>query len=71
MTKSVILKNLMNLLLISAIILLAIRTFHRFVMRSVENYDYTAQLSKELPPTDYHDYRGYIGHTDFKRRSKV
>ena len=68
MTKSVILKHLMTLFFISVAVLLAIRSFHRFVMRSVEAYDYTANLSKEAPPKDY---LGYIGHTDFKRRSKV
>lgn len=57
----------MTLFLVSVAILLAIRAFHRFVMRSVEAYDYTANLSKEAP----RDYISYIGHTDFKRRSKV
>jgi len=69
MTKSVILKPLMTTFLTAALIIFVIRACHRFVMRSVEDYDYTA--TKPQPSDYHHDHRGYIGHHDFKRRSKV
>jgi hypothetical protein len=69
MTKSVILKNLMTTFIVAAIILFVIRAFHRFVMRSVESYDYLPTKPQEHEYRN--DYRGYIGHHDFKRRSKV
>ena len=69
MTKSVIIKPLMTTFLIAAAIILAIRSFHRFVMRSVEQYEHAPTLPKEVVQQD--DYL-YVGtHTDFKRRSKV
>lgn len=59
----------MTTFLIAAAIILAIRACHRFVMRSVEQYDYASVPPKEVVQHD--DYL-YVGtHTDFKRRSKV
>lgn len=68
MTKSVILKPLMTTFFIAAIIIFAIRSFHRFVMRSVDDYGHIAPIAED----PRHDTYSYLGnHTDFKRRSKV
>jgi hypothetical protein len=67
MTKSVIIKPLMTTFLIATAIILAIRACHRFVMRSVDEHEYVAPSVD----THHHDHRGYLGHHDFKRRSKV
>jgi hypothetical protein len=69
MTKSVILKPLMTTFFIAAIVLFAIRSFHRFIMRAVESYEYTSPAPKEEPQYETYSYLGT--HTDFKRRSKV
>jgi hypothetical protein len=69
MTKSVILKPLMTTFIIAAIVIFVIRSCHRFVMRSVESYDYAPHPPKEVPQYDTYSYLG--NHTDFKRRSKV
>jgi hypothetical protein len=67
MTKSVILKPLMTTFIIAAVIILFVRSFHRFVMRSVDEHSHVAPSVD----THHHDHRGYLGHHDFKRRSKV
>jgi hypothetical protein len=68
MTKSVILKTLMTTFFIAAAIIFAIRSFHRFVMRSVDEHGHTAAVAEKPRHDDYL----YVGtHTDFKRRSKV
>lgn len=69
MTKSVILKPLMTTFIIVAVIILFVRACHRFLMRSVESYEYMTTKPQEYEYRN--DYRGYIGHHDFKRRSKV
>jgi len=69
MTKSVILKPLMTTFIIAAAVILFVRACHRFVMRSVESYEYMTTKPQEHEYRN--DYRGYIGHHDFKRRSKV
>jgi hypothetical protein len=59
----------MTTFFIAAAIIFAIRSFHRFVMRSVESYEYTSPAPKEEPEYETYSYLGT--HTDFKRRSKV
>jgi hypothetical protein len=65
MTKSVILKPLMTTFIIATAILFAIRSFHRHLMRTVD--EHVAPTYEEK----YRDHRGYLMHQDFKRRSKV
>jgi hypothetical protein len=59
----------MTTFIIAAIIIFAIRSFHRLVMRSVESYDYVPHPPAEDPHQDTYAYLGT--HTDFKRRHKV
>lgn len=67
MTKSVILVRLMTTFIIAAVLFLVIRAFHRFVMRSVDAHGHVAPVADETR----HNYRGYLGHQDFKSRHKV
>lgn len=67
MTKSVILKSLMTTFIIAAAIILAVRSFHRRLMRAVDEHGHVAPIKRD----DHHDHRGYLMHQDFKRRSKV
>lgn len=67
MTKSVILKNLMHIFIIAAAIVLAIRAFHRHLMRTVDKHGHIAPIREDYR----HDYRGQLMHQDYKRRSKV
>lgn len=67
MTKSVILIRLMTTFIIAVALFLAIRAFHRFVMRSVDSHGHIAPITEE--PRQH--YRGYLGHQEFKSRHKV
>ena len=67
MTKSVILKPLMTPFIIAAAIILAVRSFHRRLMRVVDEHGHVAPIREDK----YRDHRGYLMHQDFKRRSKV
>lgn len=70
MTKSVILKRLMSTFIIATAIILAIRSFHRNLMRAVDEHGHVAPI-REDRRQERQDYRGNLMHQDFKRRSKV
>jgi hypothetical protein len=57
----------MTTFIIAVALFLAIRAFHRFVMRSVDSHGHIAPITEE--PRQH--YRGYLGHQEFKSRHKV
>jgi hypothetical protein len=57
----------MTTFIIAAAIILAVRSFHRRLMRAVDEHGHVAPIREDK----YRDHRGYLMHQDFKRRSKV
>lgn len=67
MTKSVILKRPMPTLIIAAIVILVARSFHRHLMRVVDEHGHIAPIREDYRQ----DHRGQLMHQDFKRRTKI
>lgn len=53
--------------IIATIVVLAVRSFHRHLMRAVDEHGHIAPIREDYR----HDHRGHLMHQDFKRRSKV
>lgn len=54
-------------LIIAAAILFLVRSFHRALMRAVDQHGHIAPIAEDYR----HDHRGYQAHASFKRRSRV